>query len=99
MNHKPSQERSMSPLSEEELDVMVDRERSRDLPSLNDWNTIAARLREEGLIRDGSRRQLPVGSNWWMRAAAAALIAVAGVAAGRYTAPQGAVPSSVASAP
>lgn len=78
----------MSPLSEEELDAMVDneRERAKNFAPLNDWNTIAARLREEGLIRD-SRRPVTFGaSNWWMRAAAAVLIAVGGAGVGRYTA-------------
>jgi hypothetical protein len=76
----------MSLLSEDELDVMVDRERNREFAPLNDWNTIASRLREEGLIRDSARPVTFGARNWWMRAAAAALIAVGGAAAGRYSA-------------
>lgn len=78
----------MSHLSEDELDVMVDRERSRDFVPLNDWNTIAARLREEGLIRDRHQPEMTGRSSWWMRAAAALLIGAGGAAAGRYSAPR-----------
>lgn len=86
----------MSPLSEEELDVMVDRERSRDFAPLNDWNTIAARLRDEGIIRerDRDRAVIGVGANWWMRAAAVAMIAVGSAAAGRYSVQRSVEPSS-----
>src|SRR5437868_1685406 len=73
----------MSPLSEEELDTMLERERGRDFAPLNDWETIAARLRTEGLIRDHSTR---FAAPWWMRAAAAVLIAAGGIAVGRYSA-------------
>jgi hypothetical protein len=78
----------MSPLSEEELDTMVDNERERvkNFAPLNDWSTIAARLREQGLIRDRARPVLVANTNWWLRAAAAALIAVGGVGVGRYSA-------------
>lgn len=86
----------MSPLSEEELDVMVDRERSRDVAPLNDWNTIAARLREEGIIRERGRPFVAARGNWWMRAAAVAMIALASAAIGRYTAPRPADQASVA---
>lgn len=73
----------MSPLSEEELDTMLQRERGRDFAPLNDWETISARLRAEGLLRDHSTR---FAATWWMRAAAAVLIAAGGVAVGRYSA-------------
>jgi hypothetical protein len=75
----------MSPLSEEELDVMMDRERSRDFAPLNDWNTIAARLREEGIIRERGRSVVAMSGNRWMRAAAVAMIAIGSAAVGRYT--------------
>ncbi len=89
----------MSPLSEEELDVMVDRERGRVFSPLNDWNTISARLREEGIIREGSRPVINASNNWWMRAAAAVMIAVGGVAAGRYSANRPVEQTNVAIAP
>ncbi|MBA3646044.1 MAG: hypothetical protein H0W63_07665 [Gemmatimonadaceae bacterium] len=76
----------MSLLSEEELDVMVDRERTKGFPPLNDWDTIAARLREEGIIRDRGRRVVTAGGNWWLRAAAVVMIAIGSAAVGRYTA-------------
>jgi hypothetical protein len=72
----------MSPLSEEELDAMVERERGRDFTPLNEWETLAARARAEGLIRD---RSVSFGRRPWMQVAAAVLIAVGGVAVGRYT--------------
>jgi hypothetical protein len=90
----------MSPLSEEELDAMVDRERGRDFAPLNDWSTISARLREEGIIRDAGRpMMIAATSNWWMRAAAAVLIAVGGAAAGRYSAARSVEQGTVALAP
>ena len=78
----------MSPLSEDELDVMVDRERSRDFAPLNDWNTIAARLREEGIIRHRGQPVVAARGSWWMRAAAVATIVIGSAAVGRYTASQ-----------
>jgi len=86
----------MSPISEEELDVMVERERARDFAPLNDGNTISARLREEGLIRDRGRPMMAASGNWWMRAAAAVLIAAGGAAAGRYSVQRGADNGSLA---
>ena len=74
----------MSHLSEEKLDELVAAERARQQPPLNDWRTIAARAREEGLIRESSSH------GWWsdqpwMRAAAAVLLLVGGIAIGRTT--------------
>lgn len=76
----------MSHLSEEQLDHLIDQERTRIQAPLNDWRTIAARAREEGLIR-GSHE----ASSWgrrrpWMQAAAAIVLLVGGVAIGRTTA-------------
>ena len=62
----------MSQLSEEQLDQIVAVERSRAQEPLNEWRTIAARAREEGLIRQ------EIGLRWsgqpWMQAAAAVLL-------------------------
>lgn len=89
----------MLPLSEEELDTMVDREREQRSAPLNDWQTIAARAREEGLLRDAVR-SIPRAQSSWMKIAAAVLIAIGGVGVGRYTAlRQTPVQSPVASVP
>lgn len=73
----------MSHLSEEQLDQLIAAERAREQEPLNEWRTIAARAREEGLI-SGS------GSRWssgqpWTQAAAAVLLLVGGIAIGRST--------------
>ncbi len=76
----------MLPLSENELDDLIARERERDAPPLTDWNSLAAQLRAEGLISgpaSGGRFTM----RRWMQAAAATIVLVAGGAAiGRYTA-------------
>jgi len=71
-------------LSEEELDRLVADERARLHAPLNDWRTIAARAREEGLIRD-SKSQWSISGQPWLRAAAAVLLLVGGIAIGRTT--------------
>jgi len=74
----------MLPLTENALDDMVIRERDRGAPPLTDWDTLSARLRAEGLIRE------PVGSRFlsagWMKVAAALTLAVGGAAVGRMSA-------------
>src|SRR6476646_9404172 len=75
--------RTMS-LSEEELDRLVADERARLQAPLNDWRTIAARAREEGLIRD-SKSQWSISGQPWLRAATAVLLLVGGIAIGRTT--------------
>jgi hypothetical protein len=86
MNQQLSQERGshMSHLSEEKLDELAAAERERQLPPLNDWRTIAARAREEGLIRESSPRAW-VPDQPWIRAAAAVLLLIGGIAIGRAT--------------
>ena len=74
----------MSHLSEEKLDELVAAERERQQPPLNDWRTIAARAREEGLIRERSSGGWASGQPW-MSAAAAVLLLVGGIAIGRTT--------------
>jgi hypothetical protein len=74
----------MSYLSEDQLDNLVAEERGRDHEPLNEWRTIAARAREEGIIVNHEAK------GWfarqpWMRAAAAILLLVGGVAIGRTT--------------
>src|SRR3954469_1270578 len=77
--------RHMSHLSEEQLDGLIDQERTRQHTPLNDWRTIAARAREEGLIRTSEQGSGGLGQPW-LRAAAAVLLLVGGVAIGRTTA-------------
>jgi hypothetical protein len=70
-------------LSEEQLDHLVANERARDYSPLNDWQTIAARAREEGLIA-GAQARWSAGQSW-MQAAAAVILLVGGIAIGRTT--------------
>lgn len=74
----------MSHLSEEQLDQIIAEERARPQPPLNEWRTIAARAREEGLIRETSSSGW-VSSQPWMQAAAAVLLLVGGIGIGRST--------------
>jgi hypothetical protein len=83
--------RNMSHLSEEMLDQLVAAEKARVEPPLNDWQAIAARAREEGLIRETSSPRW-VSSQSWMQAAAAVLLLIGGIAIGRTTV---ALPSAI----
>jgi hypothetical protein len=74
----------MSHLSEDQLDQIIAAEREREQQPLNEWRTIAARAREEGLIRESSPGGW-VSSQPWMRAAAAILLLIGGIAIGRAT--------------
>src|SRR3954464_2192491 len=87
MNHQPSQERGrdMSHLSEEQLDNIIAAERSREHEPLNEWRTIAARAREEGLIRESQSSRPWASSQSWLQAAAAILLLIGGIAIGRTT--------------
>src|SRR5689334_21687339 len=86
MNHQIKRERgrAMSHLSENQLDQIIAAERARGYEPLNDWRTIAARAREEGLIRD-DREWRGSGGQPWLQAAAAVLLLVGGIAIGRST--------------
>jgi hypothetical protein len=83
----------MSHLSEDQLDQIIAGEQARQQAPLNDWRTIAARAREEGLIRESQSRSWILGRPW-IQAAAAMLLLVGGIAIGRTTI---AIPSSVQS--
>ena len=74
----------MSHLSEDQLDQLIAGERAREQAPLNEWRTIAARAREEGLIRESQSRSWVAGQPW-IQAAAAVLLLVWGVAIGRTT--------------
>ena len=58
----------MQPLSENALDHMVTRERERGAPPLTDWDSLSARLRAEGLIREPAMSRFV--SKPWMKVAA-----------------------------
>ena len=79
---------------------MVARERERGAPPLTDWDSLAVRLRAEGLIRE------PVISRFtsrrWMQIAAGIALTIGGAAAGRMSAGAPVLPAqqaSTASAP
>jgi hypothetical protein len=74
----------MSHLSEDQLDQIVAEERRREQTPLNEWRTIAARAREEGLIRESQPRSW-VADRPWIQAAAAVLLLVGGITIGRTT--------------
>src|SRR3954469_4256343 len=87
MIHQQSQERGrdMSHLSEEQLDHLIADEFSPPQPPLNEWRTIAARAREEGLLRESQTSRAWASAQPWLQAAAAVLILVGGIAIGRTT--------------
>jgi hypothetical protein len=74
----------MSHLSEDQLDQLIADERAREQEPLNEWRTIAARAREEGLIRDSQSRSW-IADQPWIRAAAALVLLIGGIAIGRTT--------------
>jgi hypothetical protein len=83
----------MLPLSEKELDELVAQERERGSPPLTSWDSIAAQLRAEGLIKEQRWSALSLNrstaqplSRVLMQAAAALLLVAGGAAIGRYTA-------------
>jgi len=74
----------MSHLSEDQLDHLIASERASQHPPLNEWRTIAARAREEGLVRESESRSWVAGQPW-LQAAAAILLLIGGIAIGRTT--------------
>lgn len=93
----------MSHLSEEQLDQIIAEERSREQMPLNEWRTIAARAREEGLIHEAHSSRAWGGSGAssqpWLQAAAAVLLLIGGIAIGRTTIGLPGDAGSVATAP
>ena len=61
-------------------------DRARLAPPLTQWNSIAAELRAEKLIRAPRRVHAPIASRPWMRAAAAVVLVAGGIALGRISA-------------
>jgi hypothetical protein len=57
----------------------------RETAPLTTWDSIAAGLRDEGLLAWRPRSR-PLADNWWMRLAASLLLLVGGVVAGRMSA-------------
>lgn len=84
----------MLPLSENELDDIIARERDRTGPPLTDWASLSRQLRAEGLIND------PLVSSFaarrLMQIAAGLALAVTGAAIGRASAGAPLVPSRTA---
>lgn len=74
----------MSHLSEEELNILAERERNRAELPLTSWESLSAQLREEGIIRDQTVSRTS-RSSFWLRAAAAVLLVAGGAFAGRAT--------------
>src|SRR5687768_12349049 len=83
----------MLPLSENELDELVARQRDRGAAPLTNCDSLADGLRAEGVIKapafggsgGGGAARFTTGT--WMQAAAAVLLVVGGAAIGRVTAP------------
>lgn len=83
----------MLPLSENELDDLVARERERGAPPLTNWDSIAAQLRLDGLIKEQTRFS-GLRTRVWMQAAAAVLLVAGGTAIGRFTASASTAPAA-----
>src|SRR5688572_33003423 len=83
----------MLPLSENELDELVARERERGAAPLTNWDSLADRLRSSDLIKapafggSGGGGAARFTTRTWMQAAAAVLLVAGGAAIGRVTAP------------
>ena len=85
----------MLPLSENELDAIVARDKDRGTIPLTDWASLSVQLRAEGLIRDPVVSRLAVRR--LMQIAAALALAVGGAAVGRATVGAPIVPVQTAS--
>src|SRR5688500_20271321 len=71
---------------------MAAAEHVRLAPPLTQWSAIASQLRAEKLVRAPHRVRAPLGSRWWVRAAAAVVLVAGGVAIGRVSAGGSLVP-------
>ncbi len=83
----------MLPLSENELDNLVARERERPQP-LTSWRSLSAELRAEGLIVDPVVSRFPVRR--MLQIAAGLVLAIGGAALGRASAGAPVVPAPAA---
>lgn len=81
----------MQPLSDNALDDMVIHERERNALPLTDWDSLAQRLRAEGLIREPALARFT--SSPLLRVAAGLVLAVGGAAIGRASAGAPLLPS------
>ncbi|MDQ2891215.1 MAG: hypothetical protein M3R65_11795 [Gemmatimonadota bacterium] len=86
-------------LSEQSLDALITRERTRVVAPLTEWRTLSLSLRQEGLLHDGMVGSRPAAEpgyeprergswvrttgRWTARIAASAVLVGAGVVAGR----------------
>lgn len=78
------------PLSENAFDEMVARERAKNALPLTDWDSLSARLRAEGLIKDPIVPRF--NARRLMQIAAGFALAIGGAAAGRASAGASLIP-------
>lgn len=78
------------PLSENAFDEMVARERAKNALPLTDWDSLSARLRAEGLIKDPVVQRF--NARRLMQIAAGLALAIGGAAAGRASAGASLIP-------
>ena len=78
------------PLSENAFDEMVARERAKNAVPLTDWDSLSARLKAEGLIKDSVVTRF--NARRLMQIAAGLALAVGGAAAGRASAGASLIP-------
>ena len=78
------------PLSENAFDEMVARERAKNALPLTDWDSLSARLKAEGLIKDSVVTRF--NARRLMQIAAGLALAVGGAAAGRASAGASLIP-------
>lgn len=78
------------PLSENAFDEMVARERAKNALPLTDWDSLSARLRAEGLIKDPIVPRF--NTRRLMQIAAGLALAIGGAAAGRASAGASLIP-------